>query len=491
MLNTNYDEKFGKQGLTFDDVLLIPAESDVTPNMIDLRTKLTANITLNAPIMTSAMDTVTESKMAIAVAREGGIGIIHKNMTIEQQAEEVDKVKRSENGVIANPFSLTPDKTVEEADQLMGKYKISGVPIVDATGKLVGILTNRDLRFITDFSTRIEDVMTKEDLVTAEVGTTIEDAQKILMKHKIEKLPIVDDKGMLKGLITIKDIEKAVQYPNSARDAKGRLLCGAAIGVTDDVLDRAKALIDAQVDVLVLDSAHGHSANIIKCIKKVKAAFPNTPIIAGNIATAEAAEALIQAGADCIKVGIGPGSICTTRIVAGIGVPQITAVYDVACVAQKYGVPVIADGGIKYSGDIVKALAAGANVVMLGSLLAGCEEAPGEIEIYQGRSFKVYRGMGSMAAMAAGSKDRYFQEGAKKLVPEGVEGRVPYKGSVADTIFQLIGGIRSGMGYCGCPTIPDLHRKAKFVQITGAGLVESHPHDIQITKEAPNYSAHI
>ena len=364
MLNTNYDEKFGKQGLTFDDVLLIPAESDVTPNMIDLRTKLTANITLNAPIMTSAMDTVTESKMAIAVAREGGIGIIHKNMTIEQQAEEVDKVKRSENGVIANPFSLTPDKTVEEADQLMGKYKISGVPIVDATGKLVGILTNRDLRFITDFSTRIEDVMTKEDLVTAEVGTTIEDAQKILMKHKIEKLPIVDDKGMLKGLITIKDIEKAVQYPNSARDAKGRLLCGAAIGVTDDVLDRAKALIDAQVDVLVLDSAHGHSANIIKCIKKVKAAFPNTPIIAGNIATAEAAEALIQAGADCIKVGIGPGSICTTRIVAGIGVPQITAVYDVACVAQKYGVPVIADGGIKYSGDIVKALAAGANVVM-------------------------------------------------------------------------------------------------------------------------------
>lgn len=489
MLNTNYDEKFGKQGLTFDDVLLIPAESDVTPNMIDLRTKLTANITLNAPIMTSAMDTVTESKMAIAVAREGGIGIIHKNMTIEQQAEEVDKVKRSENGVIANPFSLTPDKTVEEADQLMGKYKISGVPIVDATGKLVGILTNRDLRFITDFSTRIEDVMTKEDLVTAEVGTTIEDAQKILMKHKIEKLPIVDDKGMLKGLITIKDIEKAVQYPNSARDAKGRLLCGAAIGVTDDVLDRAKALIDAQVDVLVLDSAHGHSANIIKCIKKVKAAFPNTPIIAGNIATAEAAEALIQAGADCIKVGIGPGSICTTRIVAGIGVPQITAVYDVACVAQKYGIPVIADGGIKYSGDIVKALAAGANVVMLGSLLAGCEEAPGDLEIYQGRQFKTYRGMGSIAAMQKGSKDRYFQTGSKKLVPEGVEGRVAYKGFVSDTIFQLCGGIRSGMGYCGAPTIEDLHAKSRFVRITGAGLKESHPHDIYITKEAPNYSA--
>ena len=489
MLNTNYDEKFGKQGLTFDDVLLIPAESDVTPNMIDLRTKLTANITLNAPIMTSAMDTVTESKMAIAVAREGGIGIIHKNMTIEQQAEEVDKVKRSENGVIANPFSLTPDKTVEEADQLMGKYKISGVPIVDATGKLVGILTNRDLRFITDFSTRIEDVMTKEDLVTAEVGTTIEDAQKILMKHKIEKLPIVDDKGMLKGLITIKDIEKAVQYPNSARDAKGRLLCGAAIGVTDDVLDRAKALIDAQVDVLVLDSAHGHSANIIKCIKKVKAAFPNTPIIAGNIATAEAAEALIQAGADCIKVGIGPGSICTTRIVAGIGVPQITAVYDCACAAAKYGVPVIADGGIKFSGDIVKALAAGANCVMLGSLLAGCEEAPGDLEIYQGRQFKTYRGMGSIAAMQKGSKDRYFQTGSKKLVPEGVEGRVAYKGFVSDTIFQLCGGIRSGMGYCGAPTIEDLHAKSRFVRITGAGLKESHPHDIYITKEAPNYSA--
>lgn len=489
MLNTNFDEKFGKQGLTFDDVLLIPAESNVTPNMIDLKTKLTAGITLNTPIMTSAMDTVTESKMAIAVAREGGIGIIHKNMTIEQQAEEVDKVKRSENGVIANPFSLTADKTVEEADQLMGKYKISGVPIVDDNGKLVGILTNRDLRFITDFSTLIGDVMTKDNLVTAAVGTTLEDAQKILMKHKIEKLPIVDDAGMLRGLITIKDIEKAVQYPNSARDSKGRLLCGAAIGVTEDVLDRAKALIDAQVDVLVLDSAHGHSANIINCLKKVKAAFPNTPVIAGNIATAEAAKALIEAGADCIKVGIGPGSICTTRIVAGIGVPQITAVYDVACEAQKHGIPVIADGGIKYSGDIVKALAAGANVVMLGSLLAGCDEAPGEMEIYQGRSFKVYRGMGSIAAMQKGSKDRYFQTGSKKLVPEGVEGRVPYKGVVSDTIFQLCGGIRSGMGYCGAPTIEELHRKSQFVRITGAGLKESHPHDIYITKEAPNYSA--
>ena len=489
MLNTNFDEKFGKQGLTFDDVLLIPAESNVTPNQIDLRTKLTAGITLNTPIITSAMDTVTEAKMAIAIAREGGMGIIHKNMTIEQQADEVDKVKRSENGVIANPFSLTADKSVEEADQLMGKYKISGVPIVDEKGKLVGILTNRDLRFITDFSTKIGDVMTKDKLVTAPVGTTLRDAQNILMNHKIEKLPIVDENGMLKGLITIKDIEKAVQYPNSARDSKGRLLCGAAIGVTDDVLDRAKALIDAQVDVLVLDSAHGHSANIINCVKKVKAAFPDTPVIAGNIATAEAAEALIQAGADCVKVGIGPGSICTTRVVAGIGVPQITAVYDVACVAQKYNIPVIADGGIKYSGDIVKALAAGANVVMLGSLLAGCDEAPGEMEIYQGRSFKVYRGMGSIAAMQKGSKDRYFQTGSKKLVPEGVEGRVPYKGVVSDTIFQLCGGIRAGMGYCGAENIPALHEKSHFVQITGAGLKESHPHDIYITKEAPNYSA--
>ena len=489
MLNTNYEEKFGKQGLTFDDVLLIPAESSVTPNMINLKTKLTADITLNTPIITSAMDTVTESKMAIAIAREGGIGIIHKNMTIEQQADEVDKVKRSENGVIQNPFSLTADRTVDEADQLMGKYKISGVPIVDDKGKLVGILTNRDLRFITDYTTKIGDVMTKDHLVTAPVGTTLADAKTILMDHKIEKLPIVDDNGMLRGLITIKDIEKAVQYPNSARDKKGRLLCGAAIGVTDDVLDRAKALVDAQVDVLVLDSAHGHSLNIINCIKKVKAAFPDTPVIAGNIATAEAAEALIEAGADCIKVGIGPGSICTTRIVAGIGVPQITAVYDVACVAAKYNIPVIADGGIKYSGDIVKALAAGANVVMLGSLLAGCEEAPGEMEIYQGRSFKVYRGMGSIAAMQKGSKDRYFQTGSKKLVPEGVEGRVPYKGAVSDTIFQLCGGIRAGMGYCGSPDIETLHTKSQFVRITGAGLKESNPHDIYITKEAPNYSA--
>ena len=483
--------KFSKEGLTFDDVLLIPGESDVTPNMIQLGTTLAGKVKLKTPIMTSAMDTVTESKMAIAIAREGGIGIIHKNMSIEKQADEVDKVKRSENGVIVNPFSLTENHFVYDADELMGKYKISGVPIVDNEGKLVGIITNRDMRFMTDFNTRIADVMTKDNLVTAPVGTTLQEAQEILRAHKIEKLPLVDQDGYLKGLITIKDIEKSVQYPNSARDERGRLLCGAAIGVTADILDRAKALIDAQVDVLVLDSAHGHSANIMRCVKMVKEAFPDTPVIAGNIATAEAAEALIQAGADALKVGIGPGSICTTRVVAGIGVPQITAVYDVACVAEKYGIPVIADGGIKYSGDIVKALAAGANVVMLGSLLAGCEEAPGATEIFQGRQFKVYRGMGSLGAMECGSKDRYFQEGAKKLVPEGVEGRVPYKGPVADTVFQLCGGIRSGMGYCGCKDIPTLHEKAKFVRITGAGLKESHPHDIYITKEAPNYSAQI
>ena len=495
MLNPNsMNEKFVKEGLTFDDVLLIPAKSDVTPNMIDLKTRLAGDIILNTPIITAAMDTVTESKMAIAIAREGGIGVIHKNMTIEQQVDEVDKVKRSENGVIVNPFSLTADKTVADADALMGKYKISGVPIVEDNGKLVGILTNRDLRFITDFSIKIGEVMTKEELVTAPVDTTLEQAKEILMQHKIEKLPLVDNNGMLKGLITIKDIEKAVQYPNSARDNNGRLLCGAAIGVTKDVLSRAQALVDAQADVLVLDSAHGHSANIFRCLQEVKAAFPNTPVIAGNIATAEAAEDLIKAGADCIKVGIGPGSICTTRVVSGIGVPQITAVYDAARVAAKYDIPVIADGGIKYSGDIVKALAAGANVVMLGSLLAGCNEAPGAVEIYQGRSFKVYRGMGSLGAMEKGSKDRYFQENtldSKKLVPEGVEGRVPYKGLVQDTIFQLCGGIRSGMGYCGCQNIETLHDKAKFVKITGAGLKESHPHDIYITKEAPNYSTQI
>ncbi|MBE6852152.1 MAG: IMP dehydrogenase [Ruminococcus sp.] len=490
---SDFNHKFEKEGLTFDDVLLIPAKSDVTPNMIKLGTNLTATIRLNTPVMASAMDTVTESRMAIAMAREGGIGIIHKNMSIEKQVDEVDKVKRSENGVIVNPFSLTENHIVRDADELMGKYKISGVPIVDEKGKLVGIITNRDMRFMVDLNSKIGDVMTKENLVTGSVGTTLEQAQEILRKHKIEKLPLVDEEGYLKGLITIKDIEKAVEFPNSARDARGRLLCGAAIGVTNDVLERAAALIEAQVDVLVLDSAHGHSANIIRCVKMIKEKFPDTPVIAGNIATAAAAEELIAAGADALKVGIGPGSICTTRVVAGIGVPQITAIYDVASVAQKHGVPVIADGGIKYSGDIVKALAAGASVVMLGSLLAGCEEAPGATEIFQGRSFKVYRGMGSMGAMECGSKDRYFQDGkdTKKLVPEGVEGRVPYKGALCDTIYQLVGGIRSGMGYCGCETISDLHERASFVRITGAGLKESHPHDIYITKEAPNYSAQI
>lgn len=490
MLNTNFTEKFCKEGLTFDDVLLIPAASEVLPNQVDVSTWLTKNIKLNTPIMTAAMDTVTTADMAIAIAREGGIGVIHKNMSIEQQVEEVDRVKRSENGVIVDPFHLSPEHFVFDADELMSKYRISGVPICEK-GKLVGIITNRDLRFLSDYNMKIKEVMTKENLVTAPVGTTLEEAQKILSAHKIEKLPIVDADGNLRGLITIKDIEKAVQYPNSARDKKGRLLCGATIGMTNDILERVAALVEAQVDVLVLDSAHGHSMNVINCLKKVKAAFPDTPVIAGNIATAEAARALCEAGADAIKVGIGPGSICTTRVVAGIGVPQVTAVYDAACAAAEYGIPVIADGGIKYSGDIVKALAAGANVVMLGSLLAGCDEAPGETEIYQGRQFKVYRGMGSLAAMNKGSKDRYFQTNSKKLVPEGVEGRVAYKGPVSDTIFQLVGGIRSGMGYCGCHTIAELGEKAKFIRITGAGLKESHPHDIYITKEAPNYSAGI
>ena len=487
MLNTNAGEKFLKEGLTFDDVLLIPAESDVMPRQIDVKTRLTKKIALNIPLMSAAMDTVTEAKMAIAVAREGGVGVIHKNMTIEKQVDEVDKVKRSENGVIVNPFYLSPEHLVRDANALMGKYRISGVPICE-NGKLVGIITNRDMRFITDFDIKVKEVMTKDHLVTAPVGTTLEQAKSILMKHKIEKLLIVDEKGNLKGLITIKDIEKAVQYPSSARDADGRLLCGAAIGVTPDVLERAGALVDAQVDVLVLDSAHGHSKGILDCVRKVKAKFPDVQLIAGNIATAAAAEALIEAGADAIKVGMGPGSICTTRIVAGIGVPQITAVFDCASVAARYGVPVIADGGVKYSGDIVKALAAGADVVMIGSLFAGCEESPGETEIFQGRSFKVYRGMGSMAAMAKGSRDRYFQEDQKKLVPEGVEGRVPYKGSVSETIFQMIGGLKSGMGYCGCHNIGELQQNGQFVRITGAGLKESHPHDIYITKEAPNYS---
>ncbi len=486
----NYDAKFVKQGLTFDDVLLIPAASDILPADIELKTQLTKKITLNIPVMSAAMDTVTEYRMAIAIAREGGIGIIHKNMSIGAQAEQVDMVKRSENGVITNPFWLSPDHTLAEADELCGKYKISGVPICEG-GKLVGIITNRDMKFETDMSQKIRDVMTKENLVTAPEGTTLTEAKDILRRHKIEKLPIVDKDFRLKGLITIKDIEKAEVYPNSARDAKGRLLVGAAIGATADVLDRARALVDAGVDVLALDSAHGHSANILKAVRRVKDAFPDVDLIAGNVATAEGTRALIEAGADCVKIGIGPGSICTTRVVAGIGVPQITAVYDAARVADEYGVPVIADGGIKYSGDIAKALAAGGSVVMLGSLLAGCEESPGEMEIFQGRQFKVYRGMGSLGAMACGSKDRYFQTNNKKLVPEGVEGRVPYKGVVGETIFQMMGGLRSGMGYCGCHTVQELREKAQFVQITAAGLRESHPHDIHITKEAPNYSVSV
>lgn len=489
MLNTDYNQKFGKEGLTFDDVLLIPGESDVEPKNVDISSNLTKNIKLNTPVVTAAMDTVTETAMAIAIAREGGIGAIHKNMSIEKQADQVDRVKRSENGVIVNPFFLSPENTVRDANDLMGKYKISGVPIC-RDGKLVGIITNRDLRFMTgaDFNQPIANVMTYESLVTAPVGTTLKQAQEILRKHRIEKLPLVGSDGSLKGLITIKDIEKSVQYPNSARDDKGRLLCGAAIGATADVLDRVAALVESQVDVLFLDSAHGHNSNIIKTVAKVKKAYPNVPLVAGNIATAEAAKALIEAGADTVKVGIGPGSICTTRIVAGIGVPQITAIYDAACEASKYGVPVIADGGIKYSGDIVKALAAGGSVVMVGSLVAGCEESPGEKEIYQGRQFKVYRGMGSLVAMGKGSADRYFQASNNKFVPEGVEGRVPYKGTLGDTIYQLMGGLKSGMGYTGCATISDLHQKAQFVRISGAGLRESHPHDIQITKEAPNYS---
>ena len=486
---SEYGAKFVKEGLTFDDVLLIPAESDVLPNEVDLSTKLTKDITLNIPLMTSAMDTVTESNMAIAIAREGGIGVIHKNMTIEDQATEVDKVKRSENGVITNPFFLSPRHLAQDAEDLMRKYKISGVPICEADGTLVGILTNRDMRFMTDFSVPISAVMTPKDkLVTAMAGTTLEEAKKILMRSKVEKLPLVDKNGKLTGLVTIKDIEKSVKYPNTARDEKGRLLCAAAIGVTKDIMDRAGALVNAQVDALILDSAHGHSANILKAVEQVKNAFPQISLIAGNVATAQGTEALIKAGADAVKVGIGPGSICTTRVVAGIGVPQITAIYDAAEMADKYGIPIIADGGIKYSGEIVKAIAAGGSVVMVGSLVAGCEESPGETEIYQGRQFKVYRGMGSLGAMNKGSADRYFQNGTKKFVPEGVEGRVPYKGPVGDTVFQMMGGLRSGMGYVGCHSIAELRTNAKFIKITGAGLVESHPHDVYITKEAPNYS---
>ena len=491
----NYENKFGKKGFTFDDVLLVPAYSEVLPANVELKTNLTKKITLNVPLMSSAMDTVTESKMAIAIAREGGIGVIHKNMPISQQADEVQRVKRSENGVITNPFYLEPNRLVYEADDLMAKYKISGVPIVDETGTLVGIITNRDMRFLTNKTMPIKEVMTKDNLITAREGITMAQAQEVLSRYKIEKLPIVDADGKLKGLITIKDIEKAVQYPLSAKDEGGRLLCAAAVGASGDYLERAAELLKAGVDMLVLDSAHGHSANIINGLKNIKAAYPDAQVTAGNIATAEAALALIDAGADAIKVGIGPGSICTTRVVAGIGVPQITAIFDVAEIAAKHDIPVICDGGIKYSGDIVKAIAAGGDVVMIGSLFAGCEESPGDTEMYQGRAFKSFRGMGSLAAMQQGSKDRYFQDGnddigdnTKKLVPEGVEGRVPYKGALAETVYQLLGGLRAGMGYCGTPTIADLQKNGKFVEITGAGLKESHPHDIQITKEAPNYS---
>jgi len=486
----NFNEKFVKEGLTFDDVLLIPAKSDVLPADISLKTRLTNKITLNIPLLSAAMDTVTEADMAIAMAREGGAGTIHKNMTIDKQAEQVDRVKRSENGVITNPLFLHPDNFVYEAEELMHKFRISGVPICNENKRLVGIITNRDMRFITDYNIKIGEVMTKDHLVTAPVGTTLAQAQEILHRHRIEKLPLVDELGILRGLITIKDIEKATKYPNSAKDAKGRLICGAAIGVTRDVVDRAGALLDAGADFLVLDSAHGHSANILRSLAKVKEAYPEAQVIGGNIATAEAARDLIAAGADAVKVGIGPGSICTTRVVAGIGVPQITAIFDAAEEAAKHNIPVIADGGIKYSGDMVKAIAAGANVIMVGSLLAGCQESPGAEEIYQGRRFKVYRGMGSIAAMENGSKDRYFQENNKKLVPEGVEGRVPYKGRLADTVYQMMGGLRSGMGYCGAPDIETLKATGRFVRITNAGLLESHPHDISITKEAPNYSSH-
>ena len=484
----NCFDKILYEGITFDDVLLIPQKSEVLPADIDLHTKLTNRITLNIPLLSAAMDTVTESELAIAIAREGGAGTIHKNMSIEQQADQVERVKRSENGVITNPFYLHPDNYVYEADELMGKFKISGVPICDNERRLVGIITNRDLRFLPTYNIRIEEVMTKENLLTAKVGTTLEEAKEILCRAKVEKLPLVDDDNRLCGLITIKDIEKASKYPNSAKDEHGRLLCGAAVGVTKDILERAGALLAAGADYLVLDSAHGHSKNIINCLSRLKEAYPDSQVIAGNIATAEAARDLISAGADAIKVGIGPGSICTTRVVSGIGVPQITAIMNAYSVAAEAGIPVIADGGIKYSGDLPKAIAAGANAIMIGSLFAGCEESPGASEIYQGRRFKVYRGMGSIAAMESGSKDRYFQENARKLVPEGVEGRVPYKGALADTVFQLMGGLRSGMGYCGTPDIESLKKNGRFVKISSAGLRESHPHDINITKEAPNYS---
>lgn len=485
-----WETKFAKEGLTFDDVLLVPAHSEVLPKDVDLSVQLTPKIKLNIPMISAGMDTVTESKMAIAMARQGGIGIIHKNMSIDEQAEEVEKVKRSENGVITNPFFLTPEHQVFDAEHLMGKYRISGVPIVNNMDdqKLVGIITNRDLRFIDDYSLKIDDVMTKEDLIIAPVGTTLEEAEKVLQQHKIEKLPIVDEDGKLTGLITIKDIEKVIEFPNAAKDTHGRLVVGAAVGVSKDTMLRIQKLVEAQVDIIVIDTAHGHSQGVLNTIKEIRTAYPELEIIAGNVATAEGTRALFEAGADVVKVGIGPGSICTTRVVAGVGVPQITAIYDAATVAREYGKSIIADGGIKYSGDIVKALAAGGHVVMLGSLLAGTSESPGETEIFQGRRFKVYRGMGSLGAMEKGSKDRYFQEDAKKLVPEGIEGRLPYKGPLADTVHQLIGGIRAGMGYCGAGSLQKLRDESQFIRMTGAGLRESHPHDVQITKEAPNYS---
>ncbi|MDT9723255.1 IMP dehydrogenase [Paenibacillus sp. ClWae2A] len=483
-----WEDKFGKEGLTFDDVLLVPRKSETLPKEVDVSIRLSDNVKLNIPLISAGMDTVTEATLAIAIAREGGIGIIHKNMSVEQQAEEVDRVKRSESGVITNPFSLTADHLVSDAEAVMAKYRISGVPIIEGDQKLVGILTNRDLRFIHDYGIKISEVMTRENLVTAPVGTTLQEAEGILQKHKIEKLPLVDETNTLKGLITIKDIEKAIQFPHAAKDAQGRLLVGAAIGISKDTFERADALVQAGVDLITVDSAHGHHINIIEAVRQLRERFPSLTIVAGNVATGAATRDLIEAGASVVKVGIGPGSICTTRVIAGIGVPQVTAVYDCATVAREYGVPIIADGGIKYSGEITKALAAGAHAVMLGSLFAGTAESPGETEIFQGRSYKVYRGMGSMAAMKQGSKDRYFQDDDKKLVPEGIEGRVAYKGPLSDTIHQLIGGLRSGMGYCGTSNLEQLRNDTGFIRITGAGLRESHPHDVQITKEAPNYS---
>lgn len=481
------DEKFGPEALTFDDVLLVPDHSEVLPKDVEISTNLTRNIRLNIPIISSGMDTVTEARMAIAMAREGGLGIIHKNMSIERQAEEVDKVKRSEHGIIVDPIFLGPENRLQDAHNLMERYRISGVPITE-NGKLIGIITNRDLRFETDLTQRISECMTREHLITAPVGTSLEDAKKILGKHRIEKLPLIDADGNLKGLITIKDIEKAQKYPNSAKDGKGRLLAAAAVGVGADLMDRLDALVKAKVDIIVVDTAHGHSKGVLEAIRKIKQSYPAIELIAGNIATSQATTALIEAGVDAVKVGMGPGSICTTRVIAGIGVPQITAIYNCAQAAKPFGVPVIADGGIKYSGDITKAIAAGGNVVMVGSLLAGTEESPGETVIFQGRSFKEYRGMGSLSAMALGSKDRYFQENAEKLVPEGIEGRVPFKGAVADTIYQLLGGLRAGMGYCGVKNIEELMSNTRFIRVTSAGLKESHPHDVTITKESPNYS---